>query len=403
MSNIFYAHSGGVTSVLNAIAAEVIMQARHNNLGYVYVGKNGIQGAIKNELYDTSKLNKKQLEQIADTPASIFGSCRYKLSDKSSDFAKIFQVFKLHDIKYVIYNGGNDSQDTTLKLCQASQDFGYELQCIGLPKTIDNDLMGMDCCPGFGSAAKYIAVSTMEAAMDVKSMSATSTKVFVLEVMGRHAGWLAAASSLAQLSKNDAPHIILMPEVTFNPDNFLQEVMLCIKKYGYCVVVASEGIKTCDDNFLAANNSIDAFGHQQLGGVAPTLASIIKNQLGLKTHWAVADYLQRSAGHIRSKCDVDQSKALAKAAINALSEGVSGKVIAIERLPGPTYDWDITRLPIENIANQERTVPLSWISPNGMHVTEECKIFMRPWIEGECFPNFINGVPDYFVGSIPLL
>lgn len=404
MSNVFYAHSGGVTSVLNLIASEVVTNAKQLGLGNVYIGKNGILGAIHNELYDTSLLTDQQLKQIADTPASVFGSCRYKLQPDSDDFQKIFTVFAKHNIRYVIYNGGNDSQDTTLKLWQASKKLGYELQCVGLPKTIDNDLMGMDCCPGFGSAAKYIAISTLEAALDVKSMSKTSTKVFVLEVMGRHAGWLAAASSLAQTKPDDAPHIILMPEVVFDPDKFTKAVDACVKEHGYCVVVASEGIKTKDNNFLSANSSKDAFGHQQLGGVAPTLASLVSDKLGHKHHWAVADYLQRSAGHIRSECDTKQAKELARAAVNALANGVTGKVFAVERLAADDgYNWHIVQKSIDVVANQERTVPQSWISENGMHVTQECIDFMRPWIAGESVPKYANGIPQYFTDELPLL
>lgn len=403
-ANIFYAHSGGVTSILNLIAATLIQASRNYDIfDKVLVGKNGILGAINDQLYDTSYLSENDLSKIAQTPASIFGSCRYKLAQGSPDFAKIFEVFAKHNIKYVIYNGGNDSQDTTNKLWQASQELGYELQCIGLPKTIDNDLMGMDCCPGFGSAAKYIATSTKEAALDVKSMAETSTKVFILEVMGRHAGWLAASAALAQNNSEDAPHIILMPEVAFDANKFLAKVKATVANKGYCVVVASEGIKTAQQEFVAASNSVDAFGHQQLGGVAVNLAAMVKAELGYKLHWAVADYLQRSAGHLRSAVDVAQAKALAEHALAELANGANGKVFAVERLQQANYAWQIIANDIEIIANQERSVPKNWITADGMHVTQACKDFMQPWIEGESQPSYKRGVPDYFTDELPLV
>lgn len=402
MENIFYAHSGGVTSVLNTIAANVIIEARKAGMGQVLIGKNGILGAIENKLYATAGLDQNQLQQIAKTPASVFGSCRYKLGNNPGEFEKIFDTFAKHEIKHVIYNGGNDSQDTTLKLWQASKDIGYPLQCIGLPKTIDNDLMGMDCCPGFGSAAKYIAISTLEAALDVKSMSETSTKVFILEVMGRHAGWLAAASALAKSENQLAPHIILMPEVLFDRNKFIQEVDKSVKINGFCVIVASEGIQDTND-FVAAASSTDAFGHQQLGGVAQTLANYIKQDLGYKLHYAIADYLQRSAGHIRSKCDVDHAVALAKHSVNALARGESGKVFAIERMNSDQYKWQVIANPIDIVANQERCLPKDFIAENGMHVTEACIDYMRPWILDEDTPSYAYGIPSYFIDDIPLI
>lgn len=403
MANIFYAHSGGVTSVLNTIAVNVILECKnHSNLGNVLVGKNGILGAIDNKLIPTSELTDADLKLIADTPASVFGSCRYKLGNSERDFKKIFDTFKLHNIKHLIYNGGNDSQDTTLKLWQASKKYGYELNCIGLPKTIDNDLMGMDCCPGFGSAAKYIATSTLEAALDVKSMSETSTKVFILEVMGRHAGWLAAASALAQVHDSDPPHIILMPEVTFDKDKFIQEVDHCVKVNGYCVVVASEGIRDQHD-FVSADCGQDAFGHKQLGGVATVLSGYVKQNLGYKIHYAVADYLQRSAGHIKSLCDVQQAQALGKHAVQALARGETGKVFAVERLETNDYQWQIVANPIDLVANKERNIPECWITKNGMHVTKECREYMQPWIMGEVMPEFSAGIPKYFTKELPVL
>lgn len=396
VANIFYAHSGGVTSILNQIAASVIQESRkYESLGKVFIGKNGIIGAINNELYDTSKISNDNLQLLANSPASLFGSCRHKLVSGSADFQKIFDTFYKHDIKYFIYNGGNDSQDTTFKVWQESKKIGYDLQCIGLPKTIDNDLMGMDCCPGFGSAAKYIATSTLEAAMDVKSMCETSTKVFILEVMGRHAGWLAAASSLAQLKESDPPHIILMPEVVFDKQRFLEKVALTIEKNKYCVVVASEGIKFADGGFVSSASTKDAFGHQQLGGVAPRLSEMVKESLGVKLHWAVADYLQRSAGHIRSKCDVEQAKALATHAVKALAAGESGKVFVIKRTCNEPYNWNVDSIDIDTVANAERKIPENWIAKDKMHVTTECREYMRPWISGEEFPGFKHGIPNY--------
>jgi 6-phosphofructokinase 1 len=303
LKNAFYAQSGGVTAVINASACGLIETARKhkNKIGKVFAGRNGIIGALEEDLIDTSKDSDKSIAALRYTPSGAFGSCRYKLKgleENRAEYERLIEVFKAHNIGYFFYNGGGDSQDTAHKVSQIGETMGYPITCVGIPKTVDNDLPITDNCPGFGSVAKYVAVSIREAAFDVASMAKTSTKIFVLEVMGRHAGWIAAAGGLATEKEGDAPHIILFPEVVFNEEKFLAKVKESVDKYGYCAIVVSEGVKNSDGQFLAEAGGKDAFGHSQLGGVAPVVAELIKSKLGYKYHWAVADYLQRSARHI---------------------------------------------------------------------------------------------------------
>ena len=391
--NIFFAHSGGVTSVLNPIAYQVIKSAKKHPkiFNKVLAGKNGILGAINEELIDTSIWGEQELESLKNIPASIFGSCRHKLTT-NEEFEKIFKVFKAHNIGYFIYNGGNDSQDTTNKIKIKSKELNYPLTCIGIPKTIDNDLPNTDTCPGFGSAAKYIATSTLETSLDIKSMSYNSTKVFILEVMGRNAGWLAAASSLAQKQGNEAPHIILVPEIEFNKQNFLNKVQETVTKKGFCVIVSSEGINYKDQLLFKAK---DSFGHPQLGGVAPFLANAITTELNYKTHWSVADYLQRSARHIASLTDFNQALALGEEAINHMIQKNDGVMLTIERVTTTPYDWKISSTKLSNIANCERKLPKDFISKDGWQITPLGKSYLKPLIEGEIYPPYKNGVPDY--------
>jgi 6-phosphofructokinase 1 len=336
--NAFYAQSGGVTSVINASAAGVIETAReYKDIGKVYAGNNGIIGALTEELIDTSKETKKTIAALKHTPAGAFGSARYKLKsleDNKAEYERLIEVFKAHNIGYFFYNGGGDSADTCNKISQLSEKMDYPIQAIHVPKTVDNDLPFTDCSPGFGSVAKYVAISTREAGLDVASMCETSTKVFILEVMGRHAGWIAAAGGLAAEEDGDAPHIILMPEVAFNKEKFLRKVKSTVKKNGYCVIVASEGAQYKDGTFLADSGNVDAFGHKQLGGVAPTLAAMVKEELGFKYHWALADYLQRSARHIASKTDVEQAYAVGAAAVHKAMEGKTAIMPCIVRGKG---------------------------------------------------------------------
>ena len=395
--NALYAQSGGVTAVINATAGALILEARKNkNIGKVFAAKNGILGVLREELIDTSKESLSSIESLSYRPGGVFGSCRFKLKDleiNEKEYERLIEVFKAHNIGYFFYNGGNDSADTAFKVSQIGKKLNYPIQCIAIPKTVDNDLVLTDCCPGFGSAAKYIATSTMEASLDVQSMSETSTKVFILEVMGRHAGWMAASSALARTSNEDAPHIILLPEVTFNQKDFLALVKQVVAKHGYCVVVVSEGVKNSKGKFLAESDRRDAFGHSQLGGIAPFISELINNKLKIKNHWAVADYLQRSARHIASKVDLEQAQAVGSFAIKYALAGMNGVMPIIVRNKGPKYKWSIEAAPLSKIANLEKKLPKSFISKNGMNVTQKAIDYLMPLIQGESHPPYKNGIP----------
>ena len=396
--NAFYAQSGGVTSVINATAAALILEAKKHKdkIGKVYAGKNGILGALREELIDTSKESITAIESLKSRAGGVFGSCRLKLKDfneNKKEYERLVDVFKAHNIGYFFYNGGNDSADTAYKVSQISNSLSYPIKCIAIPKTVDNDLAVTDCCPGFGSAAKYIATSTLEASLDVESMSETSTKVFILEVMGRHAGWMAASSTLARTSKNNAPHIILFPEVRFNQQRFLKKIKAVVKENGYCVIVASEGVKNSKGKFLAESDTKDAFGHTQLGGVAPYLASLITKKLQLKNHWAVSDYLQRSARHISSKTDLLHAEAVGIHAVKYAIQGLNGVMPVIIRGKGAKYSWKIKPAPLSKIANVERKLPKAFITKDGFDVNIKAIKYLQPLILGEAYPKFYNGVP----------
>ena len=398
--NAFYAESGGVTAVINASACGVIETARkhRSSIGKVYAGRNGIIGALREDLIDTSKDSASAIRGLASTPAGAFGSCRHKLKgleESRDEYERLMEVFKAHNIGYFFYNGGGDSADTCLKVSQLSESMGYPLQAIHIPKTIDNDLPLTDNCPGFGSVAKYIAISTREAALDVASMCETSTKVFILEVMGRHAGWIAAAAGLAAEEDGDAPHIILFPEIAFNREKFLAKVQRTVKRNGYCVIVASEGAQYADGTFLAESGVKDAFGHSQLGGLAPTLAQMVKDELGYKYHWAVADYLQRSARHIASMTDVKQAYDLGEAAVEMALQGKNAIMPCIVRGKGKRYTWSIGEAPLDQVANQEKKMPRSYISRDGFGITEPARDYLSPLIAGEAYPEYSNGLPKY--------
>jgi 6-phosphofructokinase 1 len=397
--NIFYAQSGGVTAVINASACGVIETARASkSLGKVYAGKNGIIGTLREELIDTSLESKASIAALRHTPSGAFGSCRYKLKsieESQAEYERLIEVFKAHDIGYFFYNGGGDSQDTANKVSQLSEKMGYPIICVGIPKTVDNDLPLTDCCPGFGSVAKYVAVSTKEAALDVASMAESSTKVFVLEVMGRHAGWIAAAGALAKSEKNDPPHIILFPEIAFDKKLFLAKVKDCVNKHGYCVIVASEGAQYANGKFVADAGMKDAFGHTQLGGVAPTLVDMIKSKHGYKCHWAVADYLQRAARHIASATDVDQAYAMGEAAVKFALAGKTAVMPTIVRGKGKRYTWTVGSAPLSKVANVERKMPRSYISKDGFGVTAKGIEYLAPLIRGEDYPPYKDGVPQY--------
>lgn len=400
MKNAFYAQSGGVTAVINASACGVIETARKHKdrIGKVYAGRNGIIGALTEELIDTSKESAAAIAALRHTPSGAFGSCRYKLKgieEHKAQYERLIEVFKAHDIGYFFYNGGGDSADTCLKVSQLSEKMGYPIVAVHVPKTVDNDLPITDNCPGFGSVAKYIAVSTLEATFDVASMAKTSTKVFVLEVMGRHAGWIAAAGGMAASKEMDLPIVILFPEIAFDKAKFLARVDAMVKKYGYCTAVVSEGVKDADGKFLSDQGLRDAFGHAQLGGVAPVIANIVKEGLGLKYHWGVADYLQRAARHIASKTDVAHAYATGKAAVELAIKGRNSVMPAIKRVSDKPYKWKIEVAELKNVANKEKFMPRDFITADGFGITEKCRRYLAPLILGEDYPPYKNGLPRY--------
>ena len=396
--NAFYAQSGGVTAVINASACGVIETARKhkNKIANVYAGRNGIIGALTEDMIDTSKESAAAIAALMYTPGGAFGSARYKLKgieENRAEYERLIEVFKAHDIGYFFYNGGNDSMDTAHKVSQISKKMGFPVTCLGVPKTVDNDLPVTDTCPGFGSVAKYIAVSTQEAAMDVASMAETSTKVFILEVMGRHAGWIAAAGGLAGKKPGDAPHIILFPEIAFKKREFLKKVRQSVNDYGYCVVVVSEGARFANGKFLADQGTRDAFGHAQLGGVASVVATMVRDKLGYKYHYAIADYLQRSARHIASDTDVKQAYAVGKKAVELAVAGKTAVMPVIKRVSDKPYKWTIESAPLSRIANKEKMVPRRYITKDGFGITEAGRRYLQPLIKGENYPPYINGLP----------
>lgn len=408
-ANLFYAQSGGVTAVINASACGVIETARKHKdkIGKIYAGRNGIIGGLREELIDTGKDSAADIALLRQTPAGAFGSCRYKLKnfiENPAEYHRLMEVFKAHNIRYFLYNGGGDSQDTANKVAQFSAKEGFPITCIGIPKTVDNDLPVTDTCPGFGSVAKYVAVSIKEAGLDVASMCESSTKVFVMEVMGRHAGWIAGAAGLAAEQEGDAPHIILFPEIVFDRTRFLKKVRACVDKYGYCAIVVSEGARHADGRFLAEAGTRDAFGHAQLGGVAPFVANLVKESLGYKYHWAVSDYLQRAARHIASATDVEQAYAVGKAAVEFALAGKNAVMPVIVRKPAKKsgkskkpgkYRWKVGEAKLSDVANVEKTMPRSFITRDGFHITESARQYFSPLIQGEDYPRYKNGIPRY--------
>jgi 6-phosphofructokinase 1 len=398
--NAFYAQSGGVTAVINATAAGLIQTAREHadEIGAVYAGRNGIIGALTEDLIDTGRESDEAIAALRHTPSGAFGSCRYKLKgldEGKAQYDRLIDVFKAHDIGYFFYNGGGDSADTAHKVSQLGDTLGYPIVCVGIPKTVDNDLPITDNCPGFGSVAKYVAVSIREAAFDVASMALTSTRVFILEVMGRHAGWIAAAGGLAAEKPGDPPQVILFPEVPFDEDAFLARVRQSVEQQGYCAIVVSEGLRNAEGRFLSEAGTKDAFGHAQLGGVAPLIAGLVKQKLGYKYHWAVADYLQRSARHIASKVDVEQAYALGKAAVEFAIQGRNAVMPVIVRKSDDPYVWEIGVANLADVANVEKKMPAEFITPDGFGITDACRRYLSPLIQGEDYPPYKNGLPDY--------
>ncbi len=405
--NLLYAQSGGPTAVINTTAAAVIDTARRNRktIGKVYAAVNGIIGALREELVDTASISPPDLKRLAATPGSAFGSCRFKLKsfeDNRAQYERLIQVFRAHDIRWFLYNGGNDSADTSNKISKIGAELGYPIHCIGVPKTVDNDLAVTDTCPGFGSVAKYTALSILEASLDVRSMSESSTKVFVMEVMGRHAGWIAASAGLAGKKADDPPQIILFPEVPFDQAAFLAKVKATVERIGYCSIVVSEGTKTPDGKFLAEAGGKDAFGHAQLGGVGPMIANLVKEHLGYKYHWAVSDYLQRAARHIASKTDAEQAWAAGKAAVEYAVVDRNAVMPVIKRLSNKPYKWTIAEAPLSAVANHEKMMPRNFIRADGFGITAACRTYLEPLIRGESVPKYdpTTGLPEYL--SLPL-
>ena len=400
VKNAFYAQSGGVTAVINATACGLIQEARRHpdRIGKVFAGRDGIIGALTENLIDTSLESDEDVARLRSTPGGAFGSCRYKLKsleDHRAQYERLIEVFKAHDIGYFFYNGGNDSMDTAWKVSQIAEKMGYPVVCVGVPKTVDNDLPLTDCCPGFGSVAKYVATSIREAGYDVASMAKTSTKIFVLEVMGRHAGWITAACGLAAENVGEPPHILLFPEVPFDPERYLARVQQCVEQYGYCTVAVSEGLSDASGKLSAESGTKDAFGHSQLGGVGQMVAQLVKDRLGYKYHWALADYLQRSARHLASRTDLEQAHALGVAAVDLALAGKNAVMATINRLADAPYRWEIGNAPLKDIANVERKMPADFITPDGFHITDACRTYLQPLIEGEDPPPYRNGLPDY--------
>ncbi len=398
--NGFYAQSGGVTAVINASAFGVLEKARQHpeSIQKIFAGQNGILGALQENLIDTSLNSAEEIKGLRTTPAGAFGSCRYKLGELNKNLEKyrrIVEVFKAHNIGYFFYNGGGDSQDTTKNLSEFIREQNLDIKCVGIPKTIDNDLPETDCSPGFGSVAKYVATSILEASLDVSSMAATSTKVFILEVMGRHAGWIASSGGLAQQAESDPPHIILFPEIPFRLDSFTEKVRETVDKLGFCSIIVSEGVRQENGDFLTNAKGTDAFGHAQLGGVAPMIAELINNKLNLKNHWATADYLQRSARHICSKTDVDQAEAVGRHAVELALNGKTSVMTTIERMTNHPYTWSLGSVDLKKVANREKMLPADYISKDGFGITEKCREYLSPLIEGEAYPEYQKGVPHY--------
>ena len=401
LPNALYIQSGGMTSVLNNAAYTIIktIQKYPKKIGKLYAGIYGIVGVLEDNLLDISTLSEIQIENIKNSPGGVFGTSRYKIKSINEDFAiyeTLVNIFIKYNIHYIFYNGGNDSVDTALKLSKITKKFDYKLYCIAVPKTIDNDIACTDVSPGFGSAAKYIATSMYEASIDLKSMCKTSTKVFIMEIMGRHAGWLTAASAVWKNNDSDPPHICLLPEIPFNQERFLKLVTNSVNKYGYCSIAVSEGLKDETHKFISHKNTNDTFGHTQLGGVSSVLANIIQINLGYKCHYAIPDYLQRAAKHLCSKLDIEIANAVGKAAVEFAIQQKNNVMPCIKKIQTNPYLYEIECISLDNIANVEKKMPLNFIDKENLTITSECKEYILPFVSGEVFPKYSeNGKPIY--------
>ena len=404
MKNLLYAQSGGVTAVINASAAGVIEAARASGqVGRVLAARHGLVGVLEEALFDTSGLSADEVERLARTPGGAFGSCRFDLPEPEDDAApydRLFAVLAAHEVGYLLYNGGNGSMHTVAQIAREAKRRGFPLVTVGVPKTVDNDIEGTDCCPGFGSAAKYVATSMLEAGMDLRAMASRIGRAFVLEVMGRNAGWLAAATALAQRNEDDPPHIILLPEVPVDKARFLAEVERTVARIGYCAVTVSEGVSWADGSRVMEQN-VDAKGYVQLGGAGQTIARLISAELGYKHHWAIPDYLQRAAGHLVSATDAAQARAVGAAAVEYALAGRDGMMPAIRRLADAPYQWDIVPVSADAVGNRERLVPAHFIRADGLHVTPAALDYLRPLVAGEQPFPLHDGVPDWRGFDLP--
>ena len=404
--NALYAQSGGMTAVINATACGVIETARRypKQIGTVYAACNGILGVLREELVDTVCLGPGELIGMRQTPGGVFGSCRFDLDDETDNRAqydRLFEVFTAYGIGTFFYNGGNGSMHTALQIDRAARARGFELSVIGVPKTVDNDIVGSDCCPGYGSAIKYLASSMREASIDLASMSSRRGRVFVLEVMGRNAGWLAAGCGLAADRPEAAPQLILVPEVRYDKARFLAAVKAQVERQGHCSIVAAEGVLDGDGSALAQVGSDGRY--VQLGGSGSVVAGHVQQELGYKAHCAVTDYLQRAARHLASATDDAQAYAVGAAAVEAAVAGESSVTTAVERLSTSPYCWRVGTVALEQVANLERLLPAEFIREDGMHVTPAFREWALPLIAGEATPSFLDGLPRYWTPQFSTL
>jgi 6-phosphofructokinase 1 len=405
IGNLLVAQSGGPTAVINASVAGVIQEAgKHPFIEEIYGGLNGILGILNEDLVDLNEEKAKSIEGLKYTPAAALGTCRYKLDFKkkperaNADIERVFEVLQAHNIRYFFYAGGNDSQDTADKIHQRAVERGYEMRVIGVPKTIDNDLPHTDHCPGYGSVIKYAAATVMEIALDVGTMATEEGSCCVVEVMGRSAGWIAAGTVLAKRAPNDAPHIILLPEIPFDEAAFLQKVKEVAAACRSCIVVVGEGLKDHKGEEVAADRSrMDAFGHPVLSGAAEHLESVVQAKLGLKSRSVKLGYAQRAAAHFASATDSAEAVACGEAAVRAAVEGKSGFMVKLVRLKENPYRWTTDLQPLGDIANVEHLVPREWISEDGFLPNEKFVEYARPLIEGEVKVPVEGGLPKYVV------